>query len=112
MEPGTVVRQARLGHGISQRSLAIRAGTKQSTISRIEAGLESLSLERLERLLQVMGLSLELTVEPLPVTVDFGELQSSQRMTPSDRLRESASWNKLASAVERAAVRPDIHDDR
>ncbi|MDP9227535.1 MAG: helix-turn-helix domain-containing protein, partial [Actinomycetota bacterium] len=34
--PGQLLREARRRHGVSQKRLAIRAGTTQSAISRIE----------------------------------------------------------------------------
>ena len=52
---GEQLRAARLRHGVTQRSLARRAGTTQAAISRIESGAESPSFERFEQLLLVLG---------------------------------------------------------
>jgi transcriptional regulator with XRE-family HTH domain len=51
----TLLREARARNGISQRRLALRAGTSQDAISRIERGVESPTLERLSNLLMVLG---------------------------------------------------------
>ena len=50
-----LLRKARARHGISQRRLALRAGTSQDAISRIERGVESPTLERLAHLLMMLG---------------------------------------------------------
>jgi transcriptional regulator with XRE-family HTH domain len=59
------LREAREERGLSQRRLALRAGTSQDAISRIERGAEAPTLERLARLMLVMGYRLVLSVEPL-----------------------------------------------
>lgn len=66
---GEHVRAQRLRHGVSQRSLAIRARTTQAAISRIERGLESPSFERFTQLLLVLGERPVLTVKPLELDV-------------------------------------------
>jgi transcriptional regulator with XRE-family HTH domain len=99
-----LLREARQLSGITQRALAIRAGTKQSTISRLESGVEEPTLERLERLLLVMGFRLELGLERLELPIPRDDLIAARRMTAEERFRESASWNKLATTVELAAA--------
>ena len=105
MSSSDLIRTARRQSGISQRQLAIRAGTKQSTISRLEAGTESPTLHRLERLLRVMGYRLDLALEPLETSVDPDVLAASRRMSPEERLVESAAWNKFATSIEIAAAK-------
>lgn len=54
---------------MSQRALAEAAGLDQGDISRFEAGKwgkRGLSFEKLERILPVLGLQLEHSVQPLP----------------------------------------------
>lgn len=55
MSPGELLREARRRHGVSQKRLAIRAGTTQSAISRIERGGVSPSVETLGELLHLLG---------------------------------------------------------
>ncbi len=52
---GEVIRETRERHGLSQRRLALRAGTTQAVVSRIERGLASPTVETLRRLLAAMG---------------------------------------------------------
>src|SRR5438874_6973965 len=89
---GVLLREARRRSGLSQRALALRAGSKQANISRIEAGAESITVERLERLLAVMGLRLTVQVEPLEHDLDADDLAAACALTPEERLRESMSW--------------------
>jgi transcriptional regulator with XRE-family HTH domain len=94
-----LLREARARSGISQRRLALRAGTSQDAISRIERGVESPTLERLTNLLLVLGERLELNVVPLAEPKGH-----SAQLTPSERLREAASWNLVASHLEIAGA--------
>jgi transcriptional regulator with XRE-family HTH domain len=50
MSPGELIKRRRQRHGLSQRILALRAGTDQAAISRIERGDISPSVETVERL--------------------------------------------------------------
>ncbi|MSW64605.1 MAG: helix-turn-helix domain-containing protein, partial [Actinobacteria bacterium] len=47
---GTLVRDARRHHGLTQTQLAERLGTSQSAVARIEQGAQNLTLELLGRL--------------------------------------------------------------
>lgn len=104
-ELGDVVRSIRLRKGVSQRSLARRAGTTQAAISRIESGRESPSWERFEKLLLVLGEQPVLSSRPLAHEVDPGELAYGRRLTYEQRLAESASWNLVATRLEIAGAR-------
>lgn len=97
---GAHLRAARLRHGVSQRSLALRASTTQPAISRIESGRESPSFERFTQLLLALGERPVLTIEPLELDVDAGDLAHGRRLTPQQRLAESASWNLVATRLE------------
>lgn len=96
----SLLREARARSGISQRRLALRAGTSQDAISRIERGVESPTLERLANLLLVLGERLELDTVPL-AEVDG---HSGVRLSVRERLREAASWNLVAGQLEIAGA--------
>jgi transcriptional regulator with XRE-family HTH domain len=97
-----LLRDARARHGISQRRLALRAGTSQDAISRIERGVESPTLERLAHLLMVLGERLE--VNAVPVAEQEDDVAPFVPRTPSERLREAASWNLAATKLEIAGA--------
>ena len=61
---GEIVRRERRALGISQRSLARRAGTSQAAISRIEAGLEEPGAERFAAIMQSVGRQPEIDLRP------------------------------------------------
>jgi transcriptional regulator with XRE-family HTH domain len=94
-----LLREARTRQGISQRRLALRAGTSQDAISRIERGVESPTLERLANLLMVLGERLELD------TTLVGDVTNAAVLpTPRERLHEMASWNLVATQLEIAGA--------
>lgn len=103
-ESGRLLRAARERHGLSQRRLALRASTSQDAISRIERGAESPTLERLNELLLVMGERLELQSVRLDHRLDAAEIQAGLDLSPAERLRESASWNLVATRLELAGA--------
>jgi transcriptional regulator with XRE-family HTH domain len=99
-----MVREARTRLGLSQRRLAVRAGTSQDAISRIERGVETPTVERLAQILFVLGCRLRLEVESLgdgsrPEPVD------AIPIGPEERLREAAGWNRFASGIAAAGER-------
>jgi len=99
VESAEILRAARRRAGISQRRLALRAGTSQDAISRIERGVETPSVERLQRLLSAVG-------EELIVSSASREPPASPTvpMSPAECLRESASWNLAATRLEIAGA--------
>lgn len=99
MKIGGVLREAREQQGLSQRRLALRAGTSQDAISRIERGVEAPTLERLAQLLMALGLRPVLSVEPLEGLVVQSKLAAAGAMSPSERLREASSWNQMAARL-------------
>jgi transcriptional regulator with XRE-family HTH domain len=94
-----MLRMVRERSGLSQRRLAVRAGTSQDAISRIERGVEAPTLERFEQLMLAMGRRLVLDVEPLKSPVPADELAVSARLTPTERLHEAIGWNLMASQL-------------
>jgi transcriptional regulator with XRE-family HTH domain len=110
-EVGRALREAREHHGLSQRRLALRAGTSQDAISRIERGVEAPTLERFAQLMLVLGRKPVLSVEPLESPVPGPELAIGKEMTARERLREAMSWNLVASQLATAGeqARSDGH---
>ncbi len=105
MKASDLVREARKRHGISQRSLALRAATDQAAVSRIERGEISPSLETVERLLAALGETLVLDSERLEGHHDPVHLAAMRERTPEQRLALASSWNRLAGRLSEAGRR-------
>src|ERR1700756_379696 len=98
MTPAELVRNARNRHGLSQRALALRAGTTQAWISAIERGNARPSVETLSRLLLVMGEELVLDSRPLANNArrEPVALEDAPRPSPAERPREALSWTGIS----------------
>jgi transcriptional regulator with XRE-family HTH domain len=86
MTPGEILREARRRHEVSQAQLAIRAGTTQSAISRIERDRVSPSIETLRELLYLLGDELVLAVEPRDSGIDASLIRERFEATTSERM--------------------------
>lgn len=86
LEPGRLLREARLRHGLSQERLAIRAGTTQSAISRIEKERVSPTVQTLAELLHLMGEDLVLKLEPRDAGIDRTLIDERLQMNEGERL--------------------------
>lgn len=105
MDAGALLRQRRLAHGLSQRELALRAGTRQATISRIENGHEVPTVDRLDQLLTAMGERLELGAVPLDPERPPHDLQADQTKTMSARLEDGFALASFAGHLAGRARR-------
>lgn len=102
--PGEFVRAARRRAGITQQQLAIRAGTSQAAISRLERGGPSPSIDTLDRLLRVMGRQLELRdATPACGDLDMDEIRRARAMPIDQRLARAFAWNAFAARISGAA---------
>lgn len=86
MDAGSVVLEARLGAGLSQRELARRSGVPQAAISRTEHGLVSPRGETLDRLLRACGRDLELVVRA-GTGLDRTLIRERLRLSVAERAR-------------------------
>jgi transcriptional regulator with XRE-family HTH domain len=83
---GQVLRAARQRHGVSQKRLAIRAGTTQSAISRIERDRVSPSVETLRELLYLLGEDLTVGTGQRDWGIDRTLIRERFALTPSERI--------------------------
>lgn len=101
---GPLLRGLREGH-LSQAALAVRAGTSQSYISRVEAGDVVPTLSQAERLVNCLGYALRVEPEPLPHRSDPGSLPDQLAMSPEERMRSAANLHnamiEMRASVER-----------
>ena len=84
---GMLLRRARTRAGMTQRSLAARAGVPQSTVGRIETGAIEPRIDTLLRLLRASGHDLELGAR-LGEGVDRAQIRERLALTPRQRLQE------------------------
>jgi|GEM_PF-1181675 len=100
--PGVLVRQHRRQLGLSQRSLALRAGTTQAAVSRIERGLTAPTWETVRALLLAMGHEPELHARRLSGRWDPVHLTALRQRSPAERLELAISANRLAGRLRDA----------
>ena len=106
MRAAEIVRLARRRHGLSQRRLAIRAGTSQAWISRIESGEASPSVDSLERLLTCMGERLVLSTTRLDAADgDREEARRHRALGMDERLERGLAFSEFAAEL-RDTARP------
>lgn len=92
MTPGQLIRDARRRHGVSQARLAIRAGTTQSAISRIESGRVSPSVETLRELLFLLGEELVMETRERDAGFDRTLIRSSLSRSEAERLKYGVAF--------------------
>jgi transcriptional regulator with XRE-family HTH domain len=109
MLPSELVRSTRIRLGLSQHRLALRAGTTQAAVSRIERGLVSPTFTTLRELMLAMGEELVLSAQRLPTDWDPAHMASTLKRTPEERLALALSWNRMSSRLASAgrAARED-----
>ena len=105
MTPAELVRETRLRKGLTQRRLALRAGTSQSAVARIERGDEEVTWPRLRALMVSMGEEPVLTGKPLPGRYDPGDLARDRRSAVATRLRNGLQFNEFATELALAGYR-------
>jgi transcriptional regulator with XRE-family HTH domain len=90
------IRQARRRAGIGQRELAIRAGTSQSAISRIENGLEDATFERFAQIMAALGFAPEIELRPIAAhDAEPGRLLEQASKSPQERFEEGINWMRF-----------------
>ena len=104
MSPGELVRERRQWLGLSQRSLARRAGTTQAAVSKIERGLTAPTWETVRALMLAMGYEPELGARRLQGRWDAVHLHALRRRAPAERLELAIHANRLAGRLRKAGA--------
>jgi transcriptional regulator with XRE-family HTH domain len=102
MAPGELVRSTRERLGLSQRQLAVRAGTTQAVVSRVERGRVSPTFATLRGLLIAMGEEPVLQSSRLPGRWDPAHMTSTLARTPQERLALAVSWDRMGGRLAAA----------
>lgn len=105
MTPADLVRTTRERKGLSQRRLALRAGTSQSAVARIGGGDEQVTWPRLRALLLAIGEEPLLASRPVTSRYDAGALLRDRRMSPESRLANGIAFEEFATELALAARR-------
>lgn len=92
MTPGRLLREARIRHGVSQERLAIRAGTTQSAISRIEKDRVSPTVQTLTGLLHLLGEELVLEARKRDTGIDLTLNRANLALTPEQRVEKGLEF--------------------
>jgi transcriptional regulator with XRE-family HTH domain len=96
VDAARILNMARRRAGLSQRELARRCGIPQPSISRIERGVVSPTVDTLERLLRACGMELEPVDRPREDDVDRTLIWESLKLTPGERARQAVlDWRRL-----------------
>jgi transcriptional regulator with XRE-family HTH domain len=91
--PGELLRQARIRHELSQEQLAIRAGTTQSAIARIERDRVSPSIKTLTALFQAMEEDFVFGTRRRDWGVDLTLNHLNLALTPTERLERGLGFS-------------------
>ena len=113
MKAVSLLREARVRAGLTQRDLARRARTAQSVIARIEGGQTSPTIETLSRLLLATGFSLDAKlvpqsgmidplVEAYKRDIDRSLLRRNLEKTVDERVKSLQALSRLATEARRA----------
>lgn len=104
LQPGRLLARARSRAGLTQRELALRAGTSQSVVARIERGRTDPGAATLERLLAETGFELRVSLHPRRPKPShmLADVARILRLTPEERLREVGNAARFVAAARRA----------
>jgi transcriptional regulator with XRE-family HTH domain len=106
MTSGQLLREARSRHGTSQKSLAIRAGTTQSAISRLERDHVSPSVATLRELLHLLGEDLRLGAEKRDFGIDATLNRAQLSLGVSERLDYGVAFANQVIQMSPNSKRP------
>lgn len=98
-----LVREARKRAGLTQRELAVRAGTTQSAIARLESGRTAPSLERTLALVRACGFDLDVMLVERDGS-DIHQAERNLRLGHEERLQQLMDTVAFVEAG-RAAMR-------
>lgn len=99
LTPGELLRQARIRHELSQEQLAIRAGTTQSAIARIERDRVSPSIKTLTALFQAMEEDFVFGARRRDWGVDLTLNRRNLEHSPTERLERSFGFSGVTGRL-------------
>jgi transcriptional regulator with XRE-family HTH domain len=97
--PGELLRQVRIRHELSQEQLAIRAGTTQSAIARIERDRTSPSIKTLTALFQAMEEDFVFGARPRDWGIDLTLNRVNLGHSPTRRVERGLGFSDVVREV-------------
>lgn len=101
LQPGALIREARIVGGLTQAALAARLGTTQSAVSRWERGLDIPRVDTLGRILQACGFEADLRFRRHD-DVDRSQIAYQLSLDPAARARVFDSMIDAVAEARRA----------
>jgi transcriptional regulator with XRE-family HTH domain len=98
--PGRLLREARIRHELSQEQLAIRAGTTQSAIARIERDRTSPSIKTMTALFQAMEEDFVFGARPRDWGVDLTLNHQTLGFSPTERLEHGLGFSDVVREIQ------------
>ncbi|HVS98968.1 MAG TPA: helix-turn-helix transcriptional regulator [Solirubrobacterales bacterium] len=98
--PGELLREARIRHELSQEQLAIRAGTTQSAIARIERDRTSPSIKTMTALFQAMEEDFVFGAQPRDWGVDLTLNHQTLGFSPTERLEHGLGFSDVVREIQ------------
>jgi transcriptional regulator with XRE-family HTH domain len=95
-----LVKEMREVAGLSQRALAVKAGTSQPAVARYERGVATPSWETLQRIAAACGRRLEIGVTPAPDPHDVELAETLLGLDPLERLRILRRWARFRDLAQ------------
>ena len=86
MSVGLIIKRAREAEGLTQAQLASRLGITQPSIARLESAGDNVTVATLQRALNVLNRTLEITSSKMPSSVDESQIREALRLTPGERI--------------------------
>lgn len=98
--------EARKRAGLTQRELAERAGTTQSSIARWESARTEPSFEKVVHLIRLCGFVLNVQIEAYDdgLRDDWSQAQRRLRLSPAERLESNSRLVAVAHDLRAAAL--------
>jgi transcriptional regulator with XRE-family HTH domain len=107
--PGELLREVRNRHRLTQRQLAIRGGTTQSAIARIERDRISPSIKTLTALFQAMEEDFVFGARPRDWGVDLSLNRENLEYTPTERLERGLGFSDEIRDVKEQIGGRNVH---
>lgn len=100
-----MIREARRAAGLTQRELARRMGTTQSSVSQLESARANPRVSTLERALRTCGRELTATTRPTASSIDETLVAQRLRLSPGQRIRSLERGYRDVRKIALAAAR-------